>query len=434
MSKQTLSALIAIQVLFAGIVCSSQTSNANIVKLSKSDQRVYISQAHMQFTLDLLSTFIAERFNMKTHLLDSFVVSPLSAQTVLMMLHLGAKGTTKAEISHALYLSKLDNNVTFSTTHEIFGNAIKNLLQDNAISNSLSIGNQVFLRKDLQIAPTYKLALTHYYGTSLTPTDFGRDSLRLINDFVAKQTKGLINNFLNTPPSPTTGLMAINALYFKGSWQYKFDERDTENDAEFHLTNGQRVKISMMIGKFPVAYGYSPSLKASIIELPYNTQRLGLFLLLPDTNNGLFRLVRTLNATSFTHCITSMRKSKGDEINVRIPKFDIESMPSLTTLLRNSLGLRTLFSNGEADLSGMFSRPSGPIQLNEFVHRAILKIDESGSIGVAATAAIAERIGSFSGKFFEADHPFLFFLTDKQSGIILFAGVYSGPKDHKYKQ
>ncbi|RWS14323.1 Sar s 27 allergen (serpin-like protein 2) [Dinothrombium tinctorium] len=405
----------------------------SIGKVTKSDQRVYISQAHMQFALDVLSSLISERFNMKTHLLESFVFSPLSVQSVLMMLHLGAKGKTKAEISNALYLSKLDNNVTFSTTHEIFGGSVKNLMQDNAISNSLSMANQIFVRKDLQLSATYKLALSHYYATSLTPTDFTRDAFRLINDFVAKHTKGFINNFLTTNPSSATGILPVNALYFKGTWQYKFDERETDTDAWFQLTNGQRSKVTMMVGKFPVAYGYSHSMKTTIIELPYSVHRLGLFLMLPDEVKGLFYLIRSLNATTFTTLITSMRKSKNDEINIRIPKFEIETSPSLTTTLRNHLGLRSIFSNGEADLSGMFSRSPVAIHVHEFMHKAILKIDERGSVGAAASAAIAERIGSFNGKFFEADHPFLFFLTDKQSGLIIFAGIYSGPLEKKFQ-
>lgn len=194
-----------------------------------------------------------------------------------------------------------------------------------------------------------------------------------------------------------------------------------------------------MVGKLPIAFGEinDSRLKASIIELPYKTQRLGLFMVLPleDSPNGLFNLMRSLNSTTFTQLIASMKKSKkGDEVNVRIPKFDISSKPDLTTILRYSLGLRSVFSGGEADFTSMFettpvsqSSSLPPISLSQFTHQAVMSINENGSIAGAASATLVERVGLFSGPYFEADRPFLFFLTDKQSGLILFAGIFAQP-------
>jgi serpin B len=124
-----------------------------------------------------------------------------------------------------------------------------------------------------------------------------------------------------------------------------------------------------------------------------------------------------------------MRKTGAEGVNVRLPRFELESMPRLGHVLRNNLGVRGLFSSGEADLSGMFleSPLSGSVHVDDFLHKVILKVDEKGSVATAASATVVERVGSFGGPYFEADHPFLFFLTDKQSGLILFAGVYAGP-------
>jgi len=66
--------------------------------------------------------------------------------------------------------------------------------------------------------------------------------------------------------------------------------------------------------------------------------------------------------------------------------------------------------------------------LSHFSHQAVLQVNENGSIASAASATLVERVGLFTGTYFEADRPFLFFLTDKQSGLILSAGIYGGPK------
>jgi len=178
-----------------------------------------------------------------------------------------------------------------------------------------------------------------------------------------------------------------------------------------------------------VAYAYNQNLQTSIIELPYRSQRLGLFLLLPNESNGLFGLLRSLNSTVLTNLIASMRKVGNGGVNIRIPKFSIESMPKVTQVLKNQFGIKTLFSDA-ADLSSMFARTTGPLNVDELLHKSILKIDEQGSVGAAVTATNVERVGVTGGAYFEADHPFLFFLMDKQTGLILFAGLFAGPPNH----
>jgi len=59
--------------------------------------------------------------------------------------------------------------------------------------------------------------------------------------------------------------------------------------------------------------------------------------------------------------------------------------------------------------------------------RTVLEIRESGADGAAATATGLERIGSFGDKYFEVDHPFLFFIWDYRSGIVLFMGRVADP-------
>jgi len=408
---------------------SQLTGNSN--NANNNNQRGWVGLGHIQFTLDLLGAFVmTQTYNPSNRQMESIVFSPYSIQSVLMMMHLGARGRTKQEIANVLRLPGLDNNATFSSTHELFGQAVRHLLEDAAVGKSLAASNQIFVQEDLPIASTYELALRHYHGTQLSAINFAKDSqkaLQSINEWVEKQTHGLMNNFLTTPPSPSTSLMAINAVRYKGEWQYRFDPADTEPNAWFQTSNGQTTRVPMMVGQVPVAYAYNSNLQTSIIELPYRVQRLGLFLLLPNDNNNFFPLLRSLNSTTFTAMIASMRKITNGGVNIRLPKFAIDSMPRVTQVLKNQLGLKSLFSNDEADLSGIFIKQHPPVNVDELLHKATFKIDEQGSVGAAVSATVVERVGVFSGPYFEADHPFLFFLMDKQSGLVLFAGIYAGP-------
>lgn len=409
--------------------------------LWKMDRNEWIGSGHLQFTFDLLNSIFINSLDLKTGSLESMAFSPFSIQSLLMMLHLGAKGSTKSEIAKLLRLDSFENNITSSKSHETFGQAVKSLNDDPNISKSLHSANQIFVQETLQISKSYQSALNHYHQSSIRFLNFAEDSyqaLNQINDWIEKHTKHMINNFLTSPPSPTTQLMAINAIRFKGDWQFRFDRSDTEKDAWFRMINGQTTTVPMMVAQLPVAYAYNSQLKTSIIELPFKTQRLSLFVLLPNDSLGIFTLLNQLNSTIFANLLYSMRKQididkdgQSTGVNIRLPKFSISSMPRITEILKNQLGMKSLFNAENANLDAMFNRYVGRVQISELLHKAVIKIDEEGSIGAAISSSNIERIGTFNGPYFEADHPFVFLLMDKQTGLTLFAGIYAGPSQSK---
>lgn len=538
------------------------------------------TERHIKFTLDLMqSIFASQSYSSKTNSIESFLISPLSIQVVLMMMHLGSRGQTRREIGNCLHLniaptnqqlpaskviqdrstgypnepmatssaepsgasmtSKLKrrfqatsgladsgkNGATVKSTttrpqqhinsapiqqqqavgnnaHELFGSAMRNLLKDPIVTRALTSANQIFLQKNLPLSSQYDSAIKHYYAADVKQVDFqhqttgghpssgslandskskldqstfsnaslynstsgdnGNDIQQMINDWIERQTKGRISNFLTGPISTSTLMMAINVLHFKGDWQYKFDPTDTQPEAWFTQANGKTVKMPMMCARLPVAFAHDPIMKTSVIELPYKAQRLGLFLLLPDEISGIFHTMQMLNSTSFANLISSMRKSSAtaeqgsNGIDVRIPRFSIESSPRLSHILSQQLGLKSLFSPDVADLSGMFAPSpvsfkarlnSGnasnqvnyeqqasnnqlgvppQVGLDELIHKAVLQVDEQGSVAAASSATIVERVGLFTGNYFEADHPFLLFLMDKRTGLVLFSGAFAG--------
>lgn len=137
------------------------------------DERVLLSQAHMQFTFDMMSSLVmTEAYNPKTKLLNSVLFSPLSISSILMMIHLGAKGKTKIELSNVLYLdSFVNNSASFVRTHQIFGESVRSLIDDEDITKYLHMANQLFVNKDLTVTHNYKIALKHYHQATIRQID-----------------------------------------------------------------------------------------------------------------------------------------------------------------------------------------------------------------------------------------------------------------------
>jgi serpin B len=78
--------------------------------------------------------------------------------------------------------------------------------------------------------------------------------------------------------------------------------------------------------------------------------------------------------------------------------------------------------NRDADLSGMTGEKN--LYIDEVIHKAFIEVNETGTEAAAATAAIIGLKSSLRDEpvRFNADHPFLYFLLDRQTGCIIFTG------------
>jgi serpin B len=86
------------------------------------------------------------------------------------------------------------------------------------------------------------------------------------------------------------------------------------------------------------------------------------------------------------------------------------------------------FKYPDADFSGIDG--THELFIGAVVHQAFVDVDEHGTEAAAATAVMM-RAGSAPPSekpiVFRADHPFLFFIRDTQSGVVLFAGRLADP-------
>ena len=116
-----------------------------------------------------------------------------------------------------------------------------------------------------------------------------------------------------------------------------------------------------------------------------------------------------------------------------MPKFKDERRYSLRETL-NKLGMNLAFTN-DADFSGMVEKPvvdGNALCIDYVVHQAFIELDEEKTEAAAATAVGMMRMTAVIDPEpvieFNADHPFIYCLTDDQTGAILFMGRMADPK------
>jgi serpin B len=114
-----------------------------------------------------------------------------------------------------------------------------------------------------------------------------------------------------------------------------------------------------------------------------------------------------------------------ERVVVSLPCFKVEAEFNLKPVLCD-LGAGLAFGD-HADFSGIGDEP---LKLSEVVHKAFVEVNEEGTEAAAATA-----VGMlFAGiralpepKVFKADHPFLFFIRDRDTNTVLFSGRVLDP-------
>jgi serpin B len=92
------------------------------------------------------------------------------------------------------------------------------------------------------------------------------------------------------------------------------------------------------------------------------------------------------------------------------------------------LGAGLAFSD-DADFNGLSEEP---LKIAEVVHKAFVEVNEEGTEAAAATAVgmtlCAAVVPTIEPIVFKADHPFLFFIRDRDTNAVLFSGRVLDPR------
>ncbi len=342
-------------------------------------------------------------------------ISPLSISMALGMTLNGAAGETKTEIAKTLNM----NGKQLQAVNSSYKNLIHSLMNmDSKVE--INIANSLWSRKGFVVKQSFKDTLKTDFHAQVQALDFNDPQAKeTVNNWVKKRTNGQIEKIISGDIPPSMMLYLINAVYFKGSWLYKFDP-DKTKPASFHLENGSTVKVPMMHRKAPLAV-YSSD-KVKMAQLAYGDSLYQMDILMPANPGTLInRFVQhSLTADNVTRWIDSLASKKE---KIALPKFDISYKKTLNSVLE-SMGIRDAFDKSKADFSKISDQKR--LFISEVLHKANITVDEKGSEAAAVTSVGVRAMSAHFG--FQANRPFVYMIRDRSSGTILFMGVMRNPK------
>jgi len=341
--------------------------------------------------------------------------SPASISIALAMTYAGARGNTEKQMADVLNFTLPQDRL-----HLAYSKLIENL--KSAKDYELSIANALWLQKDYKLLQEFLNIMGKYYKGGFNEVDYIGDpqGARIkINDWVSRETKEKIKDILQPGDiTKLTRLVITNAIYFKGKWLTEFDKEFTR-DEDFYLINGQKTKVKMMYQENRFNYYENDDLQ--LLEMPYKGDKVSMVIILPKT--GKFVTVENMmDEKKLQEWLKNAMKTK---VKVYIPRFKFTQMFGLSEDL-SKMGMEDAFDENKADFSGINGRKND-LYISKVIHKAFVEVNEEGTEAAAATAVILDTKALIEELVFKADHPFIFFIRDKETGSILFMGRVMDP-------
>ena len=373
-----------------------------------------ISEANNEFALSLYKKLGDDEKNI--------IFSPYSISSALAVTYAGARGNTAREMAEVLWFP-LDQTI-FHPGYKIFTDSIQLTGEEKGtefrIANALWVQDDYKLRQDfLELADSCYKAKAENVNFKI-PEELERTRQK-INKWVEGITNNKIQNLLPQGVlKEITRLVITNAIWFNGNWVKPFNKSNT-TPSIFNVSSSKSVTTDFMHQKCDAGYYEDDEVQA--LELPYKGEKKSMLIVLPKDTEGWKLIGRILTLDRLNIISKGMEIT---EVEISIPKFSYESQFNLKLTLM-LMGMNEAFSN-DADFSGMTDE--NDLKIDEVIHKAFIEVNESGTEAAAATAVIMVLKSALEENpiRFIANHPFIYFITDKTTGGIIFMGRFVNPE------
>ena len=340
-------------------------------------------------------------------------ISPLSVAMALGMTYNGADGSTQEAMQAVLGLSGL----TIQEVNESYQSLIE-LLAGLDPKVRFQTANSIWYRQEWSFEEEFMNLCKDYFDAKVSGLDFNDpNAINVINGWVDENTNGEIKEIVDIDDIDyTTVMFLINAIYFKGTWTYEFDEDLTQDDW-FALPDGSQKACQMMRQEGEFQYFENPDFQA--IDLPYGDGNFSMTVILPRSDSDIDSLLAEFNQDNWTQWTDTFSE---ETVRLEFPRFTLEYELTLNEVLKE-LGMGIAFDPGAADFTRMLD--TGGLWIGEVKHKTFVEVNEEGTEAAAVTS-VGMTMG-ISATAMRADRPFVFAIREHHSNTILFMGKIVEP-------
>lgn len=397
---------VSLIVLAVGCESSSRYSEGSPNRaLTRSEKQIVSSADNFSFNI---FKKIAEAEREK-----NLFISPLSISMALGMTLNGADGDTYEAMRKTLSiegLSQQEINEAYQSLIELLTKIDNNVI--------MQIANSIWYRNTIPFKEDFIETNRKYFDASINPMNFSDPAtINIINTWVKESTNGKIDKIVEKI-DPETIMFLINAIYFKGTWQYQFDKNKTR-DGFFTKQSGKQVPCKMMNLENDFYHSFNDTF--TTLDLPYGKGNYSMTILLPAIDKSIPDVLSVLTEETWSGAIKNLSKMKRE---LYMPKFKLEYKINLNETLK-ALGMGIAFEPFGANFKKLYDG-IGNAYISNVEHKTFVEVNEEGTEAAAVTS-VEIGVTSIRDDIIRLDRPFIFVIREKNSGCILFIGKLEDP-------
>ncbi|GBD94795.1 serpin [bacterium BMS3Abin05] len=349
---------------------------------------------------------------------QNIFISPLSVSVALGMTVNGAAGETENAMKSTLGfgdMSQTEMDQSYKSLIELLRQLDPNVI--------FQLANSIWCKQGYSFEQDFLNKTRTYFQAEVKSLNFSDPkTVDIINQWAKDHTNGKITRILDNIPSDMI-MYLINAIYFKGTWTYRFNKDYTKSDL-FYLSDGTQDSCKLMNQKGDFEYFSTGRFEA--IDLPYGDGAYSMTVFLPREGVDIDSLIAQLTPVAWRQWMAKFSKQSG---TILLPKFKIHYDILLNNVLQK-LGMEIAFNPQRADFTRMLKiQQQGNVYIGMVKHNTFVRVDEEGTEAAAVTTV---GIGVTSvgprGFLMVVNRPFLFVIREHASNTILFAGKIVRPQ------
>lgn len=344
----------------------------------------------------------------------NIIFSPLSAYKVLQSMYMSSSGNPETELARILRIkTNTDQVLNKDQLAKSFSLLLKSFVDNFTISNC-SNSKENFLKPEyidqLKINSTLEVNEN--------------------NDQLHQKFLALSEHFTKESEFTDEIFMILsNNTEFKSDWKTSFIP--TTSPGCFTKANDEKLPVEIMkIPNSKLLYAKNPlKMPLKICEFPFMNESYAFTVLLPD-KGSIEAIEKDLDSKTFSDLINSMRPKS---VSTIFPKFLITDQFDLNKIIEKMGG------------EDIFTQLPYSISIQNSFFQSQINIDYHSAAATANTHFIlgkSENVDESSEPIltehpteeFKCDKPFVFFLRERNTGLILFMGKLMVPTILKEKK
>ncbi|XP_014785748.1 leukocyte elastase inhibitor [Octopus bimaculoides] len=377
-------------------VALADTPSANYDKLQqyKHDISVPIND----FTLKIFKQLLDSKTG-------NILWSPFLVSISLSFVQMTDKINSAEKIQSLLYPS-----VSWELFHQSFTEYLKTV---QGLSN-FQLSNKLYI--DPVLLPNININISKYYFLEIDEIN-----PRTIDKLSDKFHKNRISNFMsfgNT--NEEIFAVLVNSLHFQGFWKNQFNRKFTMRE-NFYVTEKQAEVVEMMYTEDYFTIKSDERFSFRSLEIPLVGNRFSFYVVLPDDIEGITSIEKQLTSRLLWQIIAN--KASPRNVALILPKFQMKSNLTFQDILFKET--TDHFFNLENN-----NLTNTHVHLIDILHQGFLNFNELGTTSSPATIRKSSHLFEKKAKYetsFTVNHPFLFFIVDKTSFMILHVGKCTHP-------